>query len=184
GESLVNDASALLVYRLAIGTAVAGNLTVAGIVPTTIAVIVGSIAVGILLSLVLIRLIAAIRDVPIAIIVQFVGTFGVWILADRVGLSSVLTIVAFAIAGARSSTRLSTPPQVRIPTNAVWAAVTFVLNALALVLTAIVARFCWVMAYSTAFRLIGLTETGEDGKRTRPSYAGALVISWAGMRGI
>lgn len=51
GESLVNDASALLVYRLAIGTAVAGNLTVAGIVPTTIAVIVGSIAVGILLSL-------------------------------------------------------------------------------------------------------------------------------------
>ena len=172
GESLVNDASALLVYRLAIGAAVAGNLTIAGIVPTAIAVIVGSIAVGILLSRLLIRLIASIRDVPIAIIVQFVGTFGVWILADRVGLSGVLTIVAFAIAGARSSTRLSTPPQVRIPTNAVWAAVTFVLNALAFVLigmqlrpilgrletsnlsnaifiavvvllTAIVARICW-----------------------------------------
>src|SRR6185312_5652792 len=72
GESLVNDASALLVYRLAIGAAVAGNLTIAGIVPTAIAVIVGSIAVGILLSRLLIRLIASIRDVPIAIIVQFV----------------------------------------------------------------------------------------------------------------
>ena len=213
GESLVNDASALLVYRLAIGAAVAGNLTIAGIVPTAIAVIVGSIAVGILLSRLLIRLIASIRDVPIAIIVQFVGTFGVWILADRVGLSGVLTIVAFAIAGARSSTRLSTPPQVRIPTNAVWAAVTFVLNALAFVLigmqlrpilgrletsnlsnaifiavvvllTAIVARICWVMAYSTVFRVAGPTEIGEDGGPARPSYTGGLVISWAGMRGI
>ena len=213
GESLVNDASALLVYRLAVSAAVAGNLTVANVVPTAFVVIVGSIAVGILLSMVLIRLIASIRDVPVAIIVQFVGTFGVWILADSVGLSGVLTIVAFAITGARNRTRLSTPPQVRIPTNAVWAAVTFMLNALAFVLigmqlrpilerlgtdglwhaitiagavlvTAIAARICWVMAYNTFFRLVRIREVDEDGRPTRPTVAGGLVISWAGMRGI
>jgi len=51
-------------------------------------------------------------------------------------------------------------------------------------LTAIVARICWVMAYSTVFRVAGPTEIGEDGGPARPSYTGGLVISWAGMRGI
>ena len=214
GESLVNDASALLLYRLAVGAAVAGNVTVTTVVPMAIAVVVGSIAVGILLSMLLIRLIASISDAPTAIIIQFVGTFGVWILADSVGLSGVLTIVAFAITGARSSSRLSVPPSIRIPTNAVWAAVVFVLNALAFILigmqlrpiigrlsgdglwasfgvagavllTAIVARFAWVGAYGIILR--AFTPPGSrtsDGTPARPPLSAGLIISWAGMRGI
>jgi CPA1 family monovalent cation:H+ antiporter len=212
GESLVNDASALLVYRLALGAAVAGNLSPMTIVPTAIAVIVGSIAVGILLSMLLARLLSSMRDAPIAIVIQFVGTFGVWIVADGIGLSGVLTIVAFAITSARSSARLRVPPHIRIPTNAVWAAAVFVLNALAFVLigmqlrpilerlsgdglsralivagavllTAIVARFAWVMAYNLFFRAVLPEPKTEDGPG-RPTVAGGLVVSWAGMRGI
>ena len=213
GESLVNDATALLVYRLAVGAAMAGNVSVVGIVPTAIAVIVGSLAVGILLSLVMIRLIAMIDDTPTAIIIQFVGTFGVWILADSIGLSGVLTIVAFAITAARSSSaRLNIAAGMRITTNAVWAAAVFVLNALAFVLigmqlrpiferldgqglaasvtvaaavllTAVVARFVWVMAYNSFFRAV-LPEPETDTGPGRPTLAGGLVVSWAGMRGI
>ncbi|MEP7241932.1 MAG: sodium:proton antiporter [Devosia sp.] len=212
GESLVNDASALLIYRLAVGAALTSDLSIAAVVPTAIAVIVGSIAVGILLALVVGRLLRLVHDAPTAIILQFVGTFGVWILADNVGLSGILTIVAFAITAARSSSRLLTPPGVRIPTNAVWAAVVFMLNALAFVLigmqlrpilgrlgtdglagslmvalavlaTAIVARFAWVMSYNIFFRAVLPVPTTENGPG-RPTIAGGIVTSWAGMRGI
>ncbi len=212
GESLVNDASALLIYRLAVGAALAGNVSVTSVVPTALFVIVGSVAVGILLSLLLARIISSITDPPIAIIIQFVGTFGVWLLADGIGLSGVLTIVSFAITAARSSSRLTTPPSIRIPTNAVWAAVVFMLNALAFVLigmqlrpilgrlstdglgaslavafavlaTAILVRFAWVMAYNSFFRRVLPEPRTEDGPG-RPTIAGGLVISWAGMRGI
>lgn len=212
GESLVNDASALLIYRLAVGAALASNLSVATVVPTALAVIVGSVTVGILLALIVGRMLRFVDDAPTAIILQFVGTFGVWILADAIGLSGVLTIVAFAITAARSSSRLLTPPGVRIPTNAVWAAVVFMLNALAFVLigmqlrpilgrlgtdglansvvvalavlgTAVLARFAWVMSYNLFFRAVLPIPETEDGPG-RPTVASGVVISWAGMRGI
>ena len=212
GESLVNDASALLIYRLAVSAALAGEIHPATVVPIAMAVIVGSVAVGILLALIMARVISLIEDAPTSIIIQFVGTFGVWILADAVGLSGILTIVAFAITAARGASRLTTRPIVRITTNAVWAAVVFMLNALAFVLigmqlrpilgrlgsdglqaaivvalavllTAVLARFAWVMAYNLFFRAVLPKPTTEDGPG-RPTVAGGLVMSWAGMRGI
>jgi NhaP-type Na+/H+ or K+/H+ antiporter len=36
-------------------------------------------------------------DVPSSVIIQFVSTFGVWILAERLGLSGVVTIVVFGV---------------------------------------------------------------------------------------
>ena len=107
GESLVNDASALLIYRLAVSAALVGEIHPATVVPIAMAVIVGSVAVGILLALIMARVISLIEDAPTSIIIQFVGTFGVWILADAVGLSGILTIVAFAITAARGASRVS-----------------------------------------------------------------------------
>src|SRR5499426_2772456 len=80
GESLLNDATALLIYRLAVG-AVLGFLAL--------------------------RILTRIRDVPTAIIVQFVSTFGVWIAADRMGLSAVLTMVTYAVTIARRAPELT-----------------------------------------------------------------------------
>src|SRR3569833_1499357 len=200
------------VAGLAVMAVLVTTMAVASVAPTALLVIVGSVVAGYIASVIVIRLIAGITDVPIAIIIQFVGTFGVWILADNLGRSGVLTIDTFAILALRSPTRLRTPPQVRIPTNAVWAAVVYVLNALAFVLigmqlrpilgrlgtdglansvtvalavlvAAVVARFAWVMAYNLFFRAILPEPKTEDGAG-RPTVAGGLVISWAGMRGI
>jgi len=46
GESLFNDASALLIYRLAVGAAAAGALSSADVVPTLLFATVGSIVLG------------------------------------------------------------------------------------------------------------------------------------------
>ena len=50
GESLLNDATALLLYKLAIGAFVAGSFSVATAVPTFVAVVLGSLLVGWLLG--------------------------------------------------------------------------------------------------------------------------------------
>jgi hypothetical protein len=68
----------------------------------------------------------------IAVVVQFGATFGVWILAERLHLSGILTVVTFAMSTARRAA--NTPARIRIPSFAVWDFAVFVLNVLAFIL--------------------------------------------------
>ncbi|QSQ25528.1 cation:proton antiporter [Pyxidicoccus parkwayensis] len=133
GESLFNDASALLIYRLAVGAAVAGTLSTASVVPLLLFVTVGSVVLALVLSRVIIFVTGRIQDVAIAVVVQFCGTFAVWMLAERLHLSGILTVVVFAMATARRAGDLI-PARIRIPSYAVWEFATFVLNVLAFIL--------------------------------------------------
>jgi CPA1 family monovalent cation:H+ antiporter len=182
GESLLNDATALLIYRLAVGAVAMHAFSAGSVAPTLAVVVVGSVAVGIALSWAMLWLTRSICDVPTAIIVQFVGTFGVWLLAERLNLSPVLTMVVFAMAVARRAPE-SIPARQRIPSYAVWESAVFVLNVLAFVfiglqirpimeglapevrtrylivagavlLTCIVVRFAWVMIHNTVKPLV------------------------------
>ena len=133
GESLFNDASALLIYRLAVGAAAAGAISGWGIAPTLLLVTAGSVVLGLALARATIWLTARIQDVATAVIVQFVGTFGVWIIAERLHLSGILTMVVFAMSVARTAPDVL-PARIRIPSYAVWEVAVFVLNALAFIL--------------------------------------------------
>jgi CPA1 family monovalent cation:H+ antiporter len=213
GESLLNDASALLIYRLAVGAVAAQGFSIGAVAPTFLFAVVGSVVVGPALGWVSLRLFERVRDVPTAIILQFVTTFGVWILADRIGLSGVLTMVCYAITVARTAPE-SIPARMRIPSYAVWETVVFVLNVLAFVfiglqirpilasldpaargqyfavagavlVTVIVVRIAWHMSFNGVIRW----RERRFGFRPprpmlRPSIGSGLVISWSGMRGI
>jgi CPA1 family monovalent cation:H+ antiporter len=133
GESLFNDASALLVYRLAVGAAVAGTLSPREVVPLLLVVTAGSVVLGLALARAMIPLISRIGDAPIAVVVQFCGTFGVWMIAERLHLSGILTVVVFAMTAARLTSD-AVPARVRIPSYAVWEVAVFVLNVLAFIL--------------------------------------------------
>src|SRR6185369_3030682 len=132
GESLLNDATSLLIYRLAVGAVAASAFSFSKIAPTFFLAVVGSLIVGPALGWIFSRLFEDISHMPSSIIVQFVTVFGVWILADRVGLSGVLTMVCFAITIAQSAPE-RIPAKIRIPTNAVWETAVFVLNILAFI---------------------------------------------------
>jgi monovalent cation/hydrogen antiporter len=83
---------------------------------------VGSIILGPVLALISMRVMVIMRqsgDTPTNIITQFIITFGVWLVADRLGLSGVLTIVTYAITAARQAPA-STPACLRVPSYAVW----------------------------------------------------------------
>src|SRR6187549_1854723 len=89
GESLLNDASALLIYRLAVGAVAAGGFSLAAVAPTFLLAVAGSVVVGPALGWVTLRLLGRVQHVPTSIILQFITTFGVWILAEQIGLSGV-----------------------------------------------------------------------------------------------
>jgi Na+/H+ antiporter len=133
GESLFNDASALLVYRMAVGAAVTGALSGWSVLPTLLGVTVGSVVLGLVLARLTLEVNARIRDVATAVVFQFCGTFGVWVLAERLHLSGIITMVVFAMAAARRAPEVM-PARIRIPSWAVWEVAVFVLNVLAFIL--------------------------------------------------
>jgi monovalent cation/hydrogen antiporter len=213
GESLLNDASALLIYRLAVGAVAAGGFSIAAVAPTFLFAVVGSVVVGPALGWLTLRWTGRVQDVPTAIILQFVTTFGVWILADRIGLSGVLTMVCYAITVARSAPE-RIPARMRLPSYAVWDTVVFLLNVLAfafiglqirpilaglepkerggyfvlaaaVLLTVIVVRIAWHMSFNAVVRWRDRRHGFHPPRpMLRPTVGSGLVISWSGMRGI
>src|SRR5262249_46555177 len=132
GESLLNDASALLIYRLAVGAVAAHSFSLGAVAPTFLFAVAGSVVVGPAIGWLALKLLDYVRDVPTTIILQFVMTFGVWIFADRIGLSGVLTMVCYAMAVARRAPE-RVPARIRIPSYAVWETVVFLLNVTAFI---------------------------------------------------
>ena len=133
GESLFNDASALLVYRLAVGATVTGFLSGWSVLPTLLVVTVGSVVLGLVLSRLTLFVSARIHDVATAVVFQFCGTFLVWILAEQLRLSGIITMVVYAMAASRRAPEIL-PARIRIPSWAVWEVAVFVLNVLAFIL--------------------------------------------------
>ncbi len=138
GESLLNDATALLIYRAAI-LAAAGAWAGWGAMPVALGALVGSVVLGMVLGSLFPILSRRITDLPTAVITQFVSTFAVWILADRLMLSPVITLVCYAITLARiAPARLDASR--RIPSYAVWEVAVFVLNVLAFIMAGLQLR--------------------------------------------
>jgi CPA1 family monovalent cation:H+ antiporter len=213
GESLLNDASALLIYRLAVGAVAAGGFSFAAVAPTFLLAVAGSVVVGPALGWLALRVMDRVQHVPTSIILQFVSTFGVWILAEHIGLSGVLTMVCYAVAVARTAPE-RIPARTRLPTYAVWETAVFALNILAFIfiglqirpilesleaadrgryfaiagavlLTVIVVRLAWHMTFNAVVRWRH-RRLGFHPPRPmlRPTVGSGLIISWAGMRGI
>jgi len=211
GESLLNDASALLVYKIAILAATSGRLGAGDLAPVLLLTTLGSLVAGIAVARLMMPLSSRLREVPVQLIVQFAMAFGLWIAAEALGLSGILTMVAFATTLARRG-GMQMAARMRVPIFAVWESAVFVLNAFAFVLigmqlrpiwqrlaahgeqggaiamaslvlaTTIAARFAWVMVYTALMRRRLRRHAHADGAAAGP--ASSIVLSWAGMRGI
>ena len=213
GESLLNDASSLLIYRVAVGAAAVEHFRWSQFAPSIALALAGSLVAGYLFARLSLLLTKGITEAPSAIIAQFAGTFTVWIVAERIGLSGILTIVAYAITIARIAPA-RTPARLRVPAYAVWDTVVFILNVLAFMLigmqlrpiwarmdtatgldyltvagwvlaAVILTRIVWVLTYGAALRaMIALRIFHPRKSLAVPTLRGGLVVSWCGMRGI
>jgi len=138
GESLLNDATALVVYRIAVGVAV-GTITLGHAGPIVALMAVGSPIAGWLLARLYLLGTARVRDAASFTVLTFVGTFGVWLLAARANLSPIITMVAYGMTLSQEVSHRGTARN-RVSTYSVWETAVFVLNVLAFVIMGLQAR--------------------------------------------
>jgi CPA1 family monovalent cation:H+ antiporter len=128
GESLVNDASALIIYRTAVAAAVTGAFSWGeATVRFFIDAGVGTF-VGLLVGWLVIRAARSTRDALAEAVLTLAGPYVAWVGAERLHVSAVLACVAGGLyVGQHWSTAVA--PVSRLQTRAVWDLIIFLLNA-------------------------------------------------------
>jgi monovalent cation/hydrogen antiporter len=212
GESLLNDATALLIYRAAV-IATAGSFSLLRDGPMLLLAAAGSVVAGYVLARVYWWGTSWVSDIPCRTILQFVGTFGVWLLADKLKLSPIIAVVTYAMTLAQGASQIAEPRQ-RVSSYSVWETAVFIVNVLAFVLmglqarniierlseeqrwtslllglgvlaTVILVRIAWVASYRTIIVLTKHWLSPQVRQAVVGSgISGSIVVSWSGMRGL
>jgi len=209
GESLVNDASALILYRTAVAAAVTGVFSWGeSVVRFFIDAGIG-ILVGLFVGWLIVRASRWTKDALAETLLTLTGPYLAWTAAESLHVSAVLACVAGGLyLGQQLSTAVS--PMSRLQTRAVWDLVVFLLNAIIFIAlgaefgamlrtvphgtlgfaleagvvvgaVAIVVRLLWVPVWAALPR--------ELDRRVRRDHAppqrkAGFLIGWTSMRGI
>jgi Na+/H+ antiporter len=202
GESLVNDGTGLVLYRVAVAAAVTGSFSALDTGGEFVVAVLGGVAVGLAVGWVVRQVRRRLDNPPAEITISIFTGYFAFIPAELLGFSAVLAAVSAGIYLGWHTPEL-TSPQVRLQGLAVWEIAQYLLNALLFLLiglqlpvvaealdeipaarllgyaaivslTVIVARFVWVFVVLHAPKKIA-------GRVS--SWRGAVFLSWAGMRG-
>ena len=208
GESLMNDASALVLFRLAVGALAAGSVSPAGAALTFLGVGLGGMAVGWAVAWAASRLLPHLGDTLLEVALTFLTAYAAYLGAEALHVSGVMGVVTCGIILVRSQRNLLSA-RTRTEARATWAFVEFALTSLVFILvglqlngilarlgpysmgflalaagalsvTLILSRLAWVMPLALLPRFI--PSMARDDGLPRPREA--AVIGWAGMRGV
>jgi CPA1 family monovalent cation:H+ antiporter len=205
GESLLNDASSLILYRAAIAATAAGSVSFGDAGWSFVLASLGGTAIGYAVGRLAIMATIALEDTLLEIAAGVLAGFAGYFAAEALGLSGVLAAVACGLViGVRQHEVLSA--RTRVAATAVWDFIEFVLTSLVFILIGlqlrdvasrlgpfgftdlailalvtsaalIASRFVWVYGTSGIPRAFGFRQA------TLPA-SHLAVISWAGMRGV
>jgi len=209
GESLFNDATALVVFKVALGVAVGEAVFSTG--HTLLEFFKeagGGIAVGLAVGVVIAEVRKRVDDVNTELTISLFSAYGAFIPADLLGVSGVLAAVTCGIyLGFRAPEIASL--ESRMQGEAMWSILTFLLNAALFILiglqlpvivaglsgistedvirytaavcaTVIAARFVWNFAVTVLIRAI---DRRPSQVARRADWRNRVVGGWSGMRG-
>ena len=209
GESLVNDASGLVLYKFAVAAAMSGVFSLFEASVQFVLVAVGGIAIGMLLAGVFVAIHRFLGDPFTEVLLSLSVPYLAYVSAESVHVSGVLAVVAAGLLRGRYSPQMVSA-EMRILARSVWNLLVFMLNSLIFILiglqisgivsrlegfsglelaeaslavsmVAILVRFGWVYFAEYLPAWFGR----PFGVRTAPPLPGeAFVVSWCGMRGI
>src|SRR4051794_1600 len=133
GESLINDASALVLYKIALGAigGAAFSLLDAGL--QFVGAAAGGVAIGLVVALALREIRRRLDDPPVEVTISLLSGYAAYIPADAIGASGVVAAVTAGIALGWWAPEI-TSPLVRQQLFSLWASLTFLLNAILFVL--------------------------------------------------
>src|ERR1700733_7698199 len=139
GESLFNDATALLLFGGALTVLQRGGLSLPIGLRLGFAAP-GGLLLGILSAYLYLQVSRSVRDTLGGVLLQFVTAYIMWITAAHLGLSAVLCVIGFAMTLAHKLSPGGTDARMRVQSYAVWSAVVFTLNVVAFLLMGMQAK--------------------------------------------
>jgi Na+/H+ antiporter len=195
GEAIINDATALVAYRVAITAAASGTFSASHAVLSFFAAALGGLAVGVAVGYVEVLTLRRLNDAALSIFLTVLFPYGAYVAAEHAGVSGVLAVVAcglylgwFAHGAFQADTRLSG--------IAFWQVLDFAANAILFVLLglqfpALVDELRASVSLGSLLGAAGLISLAVVGVRllavALPGLGGTarerLAIGWSGMRG-
>ncbi|MFF5754837.1 Na+/H+ antiporter [Streptomyces longwoodensis] len=208
GESLLNDATAITAYKVAVAAAVGEGASWAGGIEEFLIAAVGGVAVGLVLMAPLHWLRTHLREALMQNTLSLLIPFVAYATAEQFHASGVLAVVVVALYLGHRAWEVDFAT--RLQEEAVWKMVAFVLEsavfaliglqlpvvlrglgayegldaawyAVVLFLVVVAVRFAWVYPATFLPRLLSARIRARE---ENPTWRAPVVISWAGMRGV
>lgn len=209
GESLINDATALVAYRFAVVAALTGAFSLGEAAVSFVVAAIGGVAVGLVLGGAVRWASARVNDPVFSTVITFLAPAGAYLPAELLGLSGVLAAVTGGLVMGRSASTNGSS-ELRIAGEASWSVLLFLINAFVFILigfqlpvaleglggrspaelvglaiaisaTVIVARIVWVFPATYLPRRLSARIRARD---PYPPLRNVALVSWAGMRGV
>jgi len=208
GESLVNDAAALIAYRVAVVAAVEGTFSLLDASLEFLLAAAGGVALGLAVGYVIGEIRRRLDDPQTEITISLITGYAAFLPAEHLHVSGVLSVVTAGLYLGWRAPELASPPT-RLQVSAVWEVLTFLLNATlfvliglqlpvvlddltgqplsellgyaALVSVAVIgARFAWVFTVPYIVRAL---DRRPRQRERRVSAGERVVVAWSGLRG-
>jgi monovalent cation/hydrogen antiporter len=208
GESLINDATGLVLYRFALLAVVTGQFALGKAALDFVLVSAGGILIGAVVGWLSTRVLMGIDDPPVEITVSVLTAYAAYLGADLLHTSGVLACVAAGLYSGRMASAIYRP-RTRLEGAAVWDTLTFLFNGVVFILLglelsamrqhlatlvwgpilvkvtiiclAVVAtRMIWVFPGTYLPRILFRRVRERD---PAPKWQAVVVLGWAGMRG-
>jgi CPA1 family monovalent cation:H+ antiporter len=212
GESLINDASALIAYRYAVAAVVSGAFSLFDASWHFVLVGLGGAAIGWAVGWVVVRIQNILTDATLITALTVLLPFGIYLLAEHLHVSGVLAVVFMGLMMSRRSHEVY-DNQTRLLKHSFWNVVSFLLNGFVFILIGLQLRGilsgigglnAWqlwpVVGYGLLVSIVAIAIRlgwvfpvsylghwlarwlGRHGQQ--PPRRSLFITSWAGMRGV
>ena len=208
GESLVNDATGLVLVKFATAAVVTGSFSIASGVFEFLFLVAGGIAVGLAMGFLFVFVQRFLDDPILATTASILFSFLIYIVAERLHVSGVLAVVVAGLLQGRYVPHIWSSAT-RVEGTAVWQTLVFLLNALVFVLIGlqlpmilggldrpwptvvdgvfaafgamVLVRLAWMFPGAYLPRFLS-----ESFRKTHPypPWQAVTIVGWAGMRGV
>jgi CPA1 family monovalent cation:H+ antiporter len=208
GESLVNDASALVAYRVAVAAALGGSFSLLDASLEFAGAAAGGVAIGFAVGFVVGEIRRRIEDTPTELTISLLTAYAAFIPAEELGLSGVLAAVTCGLYLGWRAPEIASA-RTRLEGFALWSILIFLLNAILFILiglqlpvvmdglegrgaaealgyaglvcaTVIGMRFLWLF---TMPYLIRMLDRRPQQRERRVDARQRIVVGWSGLRG-
>jgi Na+/H+ antiporter len=209
GESLVNDATALVAYRFAVAAAATGSFSLTHAGGQFVLVSMGGIVIGLAVGWLAAVFHRRVDDAPIEVTVSLLTPFVAYLGAERLHVSGVLAVVTAGLFLGWRTPEITTSTT-RLQAGPFWNMVEFLLNgfvfiliglqlpgslrslvgysfpqlvwyALVISLAVILIRVLWVFPATYLPRLLFKRIRERD---PYPAWQHVMIVAWTGMRGV